>query len=506
MKTQALVKLILLMNLTTALQLKEIKILYLSTRSLYRRGSYDFIQIIDLKPLKMHTNQLQNQINAFKFSCHPGRNFQLLFSILGNIQEKLANFENLTRTKRGLINFVGTIEKQLFGLIDDDDLQSINNHFNILSSNQKSITNELNLHNSILHGLNMRLNISLAKINENFKELSKFIDENRKGYKCAESKTDMLASLDMLLNLLNTLETAINLAQQNIIHNYFLPLREIPSILSKACQLYDDEAIVHFKKLHSYICLFHINIKTEDLTISLKLSVPIFLKELFHVYHIIPTPYQHQIVIPKTPYLVANLTNKQYLWINTQCPTIEDFSLCQGQIQIQEDPCYLPLLLGTTHHCKTTKILLQKSLIDQISKKDILVVPKNKILIKNSCQMAQNYLPEQPTLISMENCSLSIDGRKFYSQETLPRIRINLPDVETSHGDTRVIHLQDSNLQDVNHLDQLLKGLQPVQVRDFEENKITNYIFHIFLIIVFTFMLIYLYSKFRHKKNKNFIL
>lgn len=457
--------------------------------------------MIDLKHIETHTRQLQSQINGIKFTCHLGQNFGLLYDIFHNAQEKLSNFQNSRRRKRGLINIVGTIGKEAFGLVDNDDLQTINNKFNTLLTNQKSITNELNLHSSILHGLNTRLNITLNKFNEDFKAVSNFINENKKGHKCIELKTDALASLNTLQNLLDILETATNLAQHNIIHNYFLPLREIPSILSKVYQLYDKQTIVQFKDLHSYMRLFCVNIKIKDLTISLKLSVPIFLKESFYTYHIIPIPHQNRVIIPPTHYLVANLTNKHYMWTKEPCPTIENFSLCKGQIQTQNELCYLPLLLGINHHCKTTKILLQAPLVEQISKKDILVVPKNKLLIKNSCQLAQNYIISQPTLISMENCSISIKGRTFFSQaETLPRIHINLPDLKTFQEDTRVIHLQDSSLQDINHLDQLLKGLQPVQIKDFQENTYINHIFYTLLIIVFAFIFVYLYFKFCHKK------
>lgn len=103
--------------------------------------------------------------------------------MFSNIQEKLDNFDNSKRTKRGLINLVGTIGKQLFGLADDDDLRTINNHFNALSSNQKFIVNELNLHSSILRGLNTRWTfhfLKLIKTSENYQILSTRIrkDEN----------------------------------------------------------------------------------------------------------------------------------------------------------------------------------------------------------------------------------------------------------------------------------------------------------------------------------------
>lgn len=125
MTVRRLIKLVLLINLATALHLKEIKnpllIHQITSQTRILSHYHDFIQIIDLKPLKIHTNQLRNQINAFKFSCHLGRSFQLLFDMFSNIQEKLDNFDNSKRTKRGLINLVGTIGKQLFGLADDDD-------------------------------------------------------------------------------------------------------------------------------------------------------------------------------------------------------------------------------------------------------------------------------------------------------------------------------------------------------------------------------------------------
>lgn len=57
------------------------------------------------------------------------------------------------RTKRGLLNFVGSISKTLFGTLDEDDLSLVNGNIDKLFSQQNQITHTLQNQTQIIKAL-----------------------------------------------------------------------------------------------------------------------------------------------------------------------------------------------------------------------------------------------------------------------------------------------------------------------------------------------------------------
>lgn len=79
------------------------------------------------------------------------------------IYQEFANCKPIKRNKWGLLYFVGPIEKELFGIATEDDLQNFDNKLNILLSNEKTIEEEINFHVSLLKALNNKTNMLIVE-------------------------------------------------------------------------------------------------------------------------------------------------------------------------------------------------------------------------------------------------------------------------------------------------------------------------------------------------------
>lgn len=96
-----------------------------------------------------------------------------LYSHIKFLKDKILTLKinSFKRTKRGLFNFIGTINKWIAGTMDDDDRQYINDHLTVTDINNHNIINTVNQQIEI----NNSFNRSIYTLKDN-------IDNDRKQY------------------------------------------------------------------------------------------------------------------------------------------------------------------------------------------------------------------------------------------------------------------------------------------------------------------------------------
>lgn len=457
---------------------------------------HDFIQVIDLTKIKNQTTQLLSELSPSH--CNLSKIKQSLFYI----QTKLENFENpKTRQKRGLINIVGSLHKYLFGTLDNDDLEIINSKFNTLLQNEHEIKTQLDLQSSILINLNKKLNDSFLRIDKNFNTLSHVIEKLKNDVECVRIQLNLQEIFTEVEDLLSNLETATNLAQHNIIHNFFLPLKNIKPILNQLYAIYDRKEIIELANLHSYYNLFLISVTILEYKIIVKLSVPLFFPEHYNTYHLLSIPINDRTIIPFQPYLHANLDTEQHLWTAQPCPYIEEYNLCKGTFELQHDQCFLSLIQNKPHQCPSTNVKLQATLLEQLKDNQILIIPHHEELVHEQCHVKQTYSINQPSVVTIDSCDVIIRDVRFsprsdYVQQT----QVHLPTINLEPSSDPTIHLHEMDLQDFQQLQRLTKSLKPVHLSDFENMKSRNVILYIFLFVIIVFCTLLLYYRCLHKK------
>lgn len=79
---------------------------------------------------------------------------------IDKLQYKLLTlgYEHQTKQKRGLINFLGKINKWIAGTMDDEDRQMINQHLEIIDTNNHNLITNMNKQIQINENFNTSLN------------------------------------------------------------------------------------------------------------------------------------------------------------------------------------------------------------------------------------------------------------------------------------------------------------------------------------------------------------
>lgn len=101
---------------------------------------------IDLKPYIKLDENIVEHYSRIKNVCDPENctrslEIQSIFARINILKTKIIHLKSLLhmRTKRGLLNFVGSISKTLFGTLDEDDLNLINENMDKLFDQQNTM-------------------------------------------------------------------------------------------------------------------------------------------------------------------------------------------------------------------------------------------------------------------------------------------------------------------------------------------------------------------------------
>ncbi|KAL1493645.1 hypothetical protein ABEB36_009344 [Hypothenemus hampei] len=141
------------------------------------------------------------------------------------------------------------------------------------------------------------------------------------------------------------------------------------------------------------------------------------------------------LIIPKYPYLAREETRGILQYTEEVCPIVEKTYFCQRQFQ-PRDECLEQLLNTSTPdllNCPIFKVNAAESIVEQISRKTVLILPTRPKRMMTRCADNQQYVEiNRSTLVQMhDQCEVEIDGRKFSNninvQETRPLI---LPEVK----------------------------------------------------------------------------
>ena len=138
-----------------------------------------------------------NQVDRLTF-----KTFQKLISNLDQVKQVLDKL-NYNRSKRGLVNGLGSIIKFITGNLDDTDLQVINNNLDKLFENQKATISKINEVTSLANHITNRITDQTDLLNKNVEATTRLIQK-------IENRTEIILLIQNEVyqseNLLNTLQ------------------------------------------------------------------------------------------------------------------------------------------------------------------------------------------------------------------------------------------------------------------------------------------------------------
>jgi Baculovirus F protein len=231
------------------------------------------------------------------------------------------------RKKRGILNFVGSIDKYLFGLMDSTDaheLHMLANTSNAIDSQVKQLTDEMiKLTNYVSH--------NAAVDSHKSSEICLYLDV----------KLNLICEqLNEIEDIYDRLDRAVDSAKQNHLNSIVIApsrlLKEMTEVSGNLAGLSWPVAL-ELQNMHVLIdSLINTHVfRAKDRKLLFILEVPLIVNEIYDLYHTIPLPYcsptdKCAILLPDSKYLAVSQNRRGYVRYDdvSTCKTIRDTKLC----------------------------------------------------------------------------------------------------------------------------------------------------------------------------------
>ena len=383
-------------------------------------------------------------------------------TILGNTKI----FHKPKRSKRGLLNVVGKVDKWLFGTLDSDDETRYNNYFESLTKNQEILNNNLYKEQSILSTVTQEYTKNLQKLNTNQIIIAEKINSIKHTQLDLSNALYMSLILDNIMLQLNTLnsiisniENAISFAHVNKMHNSILNPNQLLTLIEQIKTIYGPNRIPKFKELINFYNYLSVQVIIKNNSILFSIHTPIVFPYYYTLYKLYPIPVANKTILLSNPYVL--LTKEDYWTTKEECPQLEDLFICKQTTLSKDEHCLFELLTTSNNRCPLINIKYQKSTIQRLNGNEILVIPVNETIAREKCQQGL-YKISEPSIITLSMCPVEI-GNKTYEAERKTQLQyvLELPkflDVQ-SNNDNSKLSLEELNLDELKTAQKILSTI-----------------------------------------------
>lgn len=504
-------------NLLLPIDLGHAKIIY---------TKHTFLHFLDIKNIVEQVEQLIINFNKFKNTItydHNITNHIAYHSLAQNnlvrteiltqlVQKKLENLHPHIRSKRGLINGLGKVNKWLFGNLDSDDEERYNKAINTLQKNQKNLIEETNqqvsLYKKLINHYNQSIT-TLSKNQENFANTlgkiqisiqNKITDLNT-FISFQGSISQINLECQNLINILDNLENAISFSKLNTLHNSIISSTDIIEMLKHLSNIYKENQIPNFKNILTYYQFLGTQVTFTNNKLIFAIHIPILKIDTYEFLRLNPIIQNSKMFIPNYPFLARK--NKQAQFEKSQCPVLEEIYYCQQNFATQ-DECTLQLLDGNTPtNCHLLDVNIQETITQQLTRDEILIIPATTEKIYSECVSNQYLKITKPTLFKIpQSCQIRIKEETYVNKEQiqegkpwiLPKFNVE----ETKYpADFKKSNITKINFENLFEINKIAKSLKPIKE---EEDTLYNQpLTTSILMTICIFIIIYLLWNHRSK-------
>lgn len=486
--------------------------------------SHSFIHFLNISPLIKGYGNIIKQFFIFKnktladknLASHLVNNFEIVHHVNQLIKEKLSIFSKPVRTKRGLIDGLGYVVKQITGNLDADDGKDIEKSLQQLKQNQYNlhyqISNQYSINNEIMTKFNNTLKI--IKNNENLivKRIQKFeeilkdtVNSNINTLHTKITINDLTNALNLILNVLQDIENSITFCHLKIVHPSIITNNQLMQELQKIYPHYTDQFpfnitsanIKYFKEITLPNCF----IKDENILYTL--NIPLFSKENFNLFYFLPIPSKNfTSIIPNNRYVLSS--ESSIVPLSGTCKTILNKHLCEKELKTyQNTSCETSILRReTTQNCFHIQ-LPKENVLEYIPETNQYVAALAKPTpVKINCKSVWSTKSMQGTfLFDDESCEYIVDGQKLSFNEKTYGKPLIMQDFHLDTLSSTAHPLPEIKMKQI-VLSHLSNNLQPIHIDyDTEDND-----WHLFgtILLYATLIGATLYLLFRRLKKRNY--
>lgn len=305
------------------------------------------------------------------------------------------------RTRRALVNALGSVIKLLAGNPDNDDLEIINQSLGTLAKQENSVSKSLS--RQII--INEKIQNKINNITDILKKINKHIVEQRNSSLTVRADLEyinLIINLDLIIQILSNIEEQIEFAKFSVLNRNLFSFEEKKYIFNRlnAQKLKLD----YLDQIFQYSSGSVIVGRGEILIL---VKIPTLDDNEFDLINIQPLNINNTRIHTNIK-LVAKHGDSIY-------KQTEHCDICE-KTTLLEDECIYNLLNHRTPKCDI-KPVRQTTRVEEIKKGIILIDTNEKVLISDSCNSSR--LINTPTIIEANNCTIKVMNITYNSQVSL---------------------------------------------------------------------------------------
>lgn len=387
---------------------------------------HTFLQYLPLTDIEdkieLIKTQLQHSRDKLENQTYNLYEFQLdyLSEKLDKALDQLQSLEP-NRVKRGLVDGLGSVIKSITGNLDYNDAIKYNDALLALKNDQLKITSGINKHISLNKEWMNRHSNLMVKLVDNQSRINKTLQLILESNAYAESSLIKYAkfaqllvilseNIDDLASELRRIEDSLAFIRASSTHHSILSIDVLDGMLKKLRNLYDRDQILDID-LREYYNIIKPGSYYTDRTVVLVFNVPIVAPTTYDLYKlsILPNKY-NQSIIPPYPFIATN--EKAFVYIETECPKVNQQYLCEEkinhQLKLQPD-CIQKLIVNQRmdQSCQPVTISLSKEAMEKLDDAHYSVIFPKPTKVQLSCGREDHIVLNGSYLITIpHNCLL----------------------------------------------------------------------------------------------------
>lgn len=428
------------------------------------------LHIVDMDMFKTSFANLKYALKLFEKQNSTERFHLTLDTRMKRLTDNFNRLIPNKRTKRGLLNPLGTFIKSITGNLDDNDLNMIKQTID----NTNAKTNML-IHNNeqqirINEKFQDKINVLIRTVNnqhiDTMKKLSgimnNILDKDENTIRGVAH--DIILNMQLLEDQFNDIFESIQLARIGIISKAILSNDETKFSMD----MLEDQniQITHPDQVYEFL---NVQVYHEGFRIIFVVKIPIFLPGKFKYIKFETIPDKFKII--STKFNIAIMDEQLTFATTKHCLTIENYRLCKQQeiTNITGDGCIHNALRGNDAACPYEE---QRNTASIKSIDGHTLIIKNAIqpiLLNSTCNI-RNRKVTGTLLIKYPNCSIIINGVKYDDEKTSDNHEMLLiPTIGVDFTASKIFEkpdLQQINLlriENRNHISKLQRDQQTLQ-------------------------------------------
>ncbi|XP_037911948.1 uncharacterized protein LOC119652083 [Hermetia illucens] len=333
-------------------------------------------------------------------------------------------FKNLfsNRQKRGLFNFIGTGYKLLFGVLDNDDLEEINEHLTIIDANNHNLIESLNKQvkiNTVFQDNLNKITNNIKETNNLFNILANETNNNLKQMNKIILNIQINHNLDRIKDEIEIIIDNLNSAKNNLMTRSLLTMEKI------------EENNISFEEIKEIT----LSVLVKQNSIIFIINVPIFTAPLLSYYvRLIPNTQYETLNVKET---IAVSYNNEYFEYNKLLKNLKQPLNCTG---------------SNMQFC-VRKPINNITKVEEIEKGLLLVININGRLIHDCNE--KKYELKGHYIVKFTKCKVQINRITYKNTITEFSHTLLLEPIVNNSVIGKEIKLEDLRLENIENLKQI---------------------------------------------------